>query len=95
MHFFTVRDLRSYQKNIWQTLADTHEVVITNFGKPSVLMLEINEFNMEEVIDSVRQAKAMRALNRLRSAANHNGTAKMTPQQIKEALARTKKECIG
>ena len=45
MNFYSIRDLRSETKNICEKVRQSGEVVITNNGKPSVLMLDISENN--------------------------------------------------
>ena len=41
MNFYSVRDLRTTQKAIWEKLEQDGEVVITNNGKPSALLFDI------------------------------------------------------
>ena len=43
MNFYSVRDLRTESKNVWDNLSMGGEVVITNNGKPSALMIDIPE----------------------------------------------------
>jgi hypothetical protein len=85
MNFYTARDLRTIPKSIWTSLSENGELVITNNGKPTALMLDISENSFEEVIKSVRQAKAMRALNSMRSKAAARGfmSAKEIDAEIK------------
>ncbi len=54
MNFYSIRDLCSETKNICEKVRHNREVVITNNGKPSVLMLDISEDNFEEIIRSIR-----------------------------------------
>ena len=86
MHFYTARDLRTIPKNIWSSLSEDGELIITNNGKPTALMLDISEHSFEEVVKSVRQAKAMRAFNRMRSKAASKGfmSAKEIEAEIRE-----------
>jgi hypothetical protein len=73
MNFFTARDLRTIPKHIWESLANNGEVVITNNGKPTALMLNIGEGNFDETIKAVRQARAMIAFNSMRGKAAKRG----------------------
>lgn len=73
MNFYTARDLRTIPKNIWESLSEDGELIITNNGKPTALMLDITENSFEEVIKAVRQAKAMRAFNNMRGKAAARG----------------------
>ena len=63
MNFYSIRELRNEIKNICEKVLQSSKVVITNKGKPSVLMLDISEDNLYEVVRAIRQAKAMIAFN--------------------------------
>ncbi len=91
MNFYTVRDLRTQPKQIWEKLSEVHELIITNNGKPSALITEIDEENMEDVLSSVRQSMAMRATNKLRLASVINGNAKMTEEEIELEIEQSRK----
>ncbi|MDR1916662.1 MAG: type II toxin-antitoxin system Phd/YefM family antitoxin [Synergistaceae bacterium] len=73
MNFYTARDLRTIPKSIWDNLKTSGEVVITNNGKPTALMLNIADDNFEEITKAVRQAKAMIAFNSMRKKAASRG----------------------
>ena len=73
MNFYSVRDLRTDTKSMWESLSSGDEVVITNNGKPSALMIDIPEGAFDEVVQAVRQAKAMIAFNSMRCKAAENG----------------------
>jgi len=73
MYFYSVRDLRTTPKIIWEQLSEDGEVVITNNGKPMALMLDIAEGNFEETIRAIRQARAMIAFNSMRKKAAAKG----------------------
>jgi len=73
MNFYSMRDLRTETKSMWADLSRGDEVIITNNGKPSALMIEIPEGCFDEVVQAVRQAKAMIALNQMRMKAARNG----------------------
>ena len=92
MNFYTVRDLRTQPREIWKKLSETHELIITNNGKPNALMLEIDDENMEDVLASVRQSMAMRATNKLRLTSLMNGNSRMTAEEIELEIAEVRKE---
>lgn len=64
MNFYTVRDLRTTPKSLWETLSAEGEVVITNNGKPTALLVDIADGSFEETVKAIRQAKAMLASTR-------------------------------
>lgn len=73
MNFYSVRDLRTETKSLWDNLSAGGEVVITNNGKPAALMIDIPADCFDEVVQAVRQAKAMIAFNNMRSKASSRG----------------------
>lgn len=73
MQFYTIRELRTTPKALWERLAQDGEVVITNNGRPSALMINIADGSFEETVRAVRQAKAMIAFNAMRMQAAKQG----------------------
>ena len=87
MNFYSVRDLRT--KSIWDTLISDNEVVITNNGKPSALMINIPEGEFDDVVQAVRQARAMMTLNSMRRKAASHGY--MTDDEINAEISKARK----
>lgn len=73
MYFYSVRDLRTSQKLIWDNLQKDGEAIITNNGKPTAVLLDISDGSFEETLKAVRQAKAMIAFNSMRTNASSEG----------------------
>ncbi|MDR1452695.1 MAG: type II toxin-antitoxin system Phd/YefM family antitoxin [Candidatus Margulisbacteria bacterium] len=90
MNFYTARDLRTIPKSIWGNLAADSEVIITNNGRPTALMLSISETNFDETVKAVRQAKAMIAFNSMRSKAAKRGF--MTDAEINAEIKAGRRE---
>ncbi len=85
MNFYTVRDLRTTPKAIWEDLSSDGEVVITNNGKPTAILFNIVDGSFEETIKAVRQAKAMIAFNSMRAKAAEKGY--MSEEDIEAEIA--------
>lgn len=85
MNFYSIRDLCTDTKSMWEQLSSGDEIVITNNGKPSALMINIPEGSFDEVIQAVRQAKAMIALNSMRRKAAKAG--QLTDEEIEKIIA--------
>lgn len=88
MNFYSVRDLRTDSKSMWADLNSGDEVVLTNNGKPSALIIDIPEGSFDEIVQAVRQAKAMIALNSMRRKAAHEGF--MTDDDIESIIAEAR-----
>ena len=90
MNFYSVRDLRTDSKEMWKELSSGDEVVITNNGKPSAIMLYIPEGTFDETVQAVRQAKAMIAMNNMRKKAAARGY--MSEKEIEAEIREARKE---
>jgi PHD/YefM family antitoxin component YafN of YafNO toxin-antitoxin module len=62
MEFVTVRDFRTSSKTVWEKLEGNGKLVVTNNGKPQALMLEVSDANLEELLETIKQAETLRAL---------------------------------
>ena len=92
MSFFTVRDLRTSPKNVWDTLDKEKEVVITNNGKPSALMIPIADANFDDILATVRQVNAMRIVTRMQRAAAKAGLDRMSLEEINAEIDAARAE---
>ena len=90
MNFYSVRELRTEYKTMWESLQSGDEVVITNNGKPSALMIEIPEGSFDETVQAVRQAKAMLAFNQMRNIASRHGF--MSEEEIEAEITAVRSE---
>ena len=90
MEFLTVRDFRTSPRNVWEKLSQSGEVVITNNGKPTALMLNIEDGELETLSRAVRQAKAMMSINNMRQIAAENGY--MTDDEINAEILAYRQE---
>ena len=88
MNFYSVRDLRTESRSVWADLETGGEAVLTNNGKPSALMIDIPEGSFDEIVQAVRQAKAMIALNSVRRKAAREGY--MSDDNIESLIAEAR-----
>ena len=89
MKFYTIRDLRTTPKALWDNLSNDGEVVITNNGKPTALLFDIADGDLEELLRAVRQAKAMIAFNSMKSKAAKKGY--MSDEEIENEIKKERK----
>ena len=92
MDFYTITDLQTTSKRVWDSLSAQGHVVITNNGKPTALMIDIADNNLEEVLAAVRQAQAMRAMNRLQADSLRRGLDGLTEEDIETEISAARKE---
>ena len=92
MKFISVRDLRISAANIWNTLPQEQEMVITNKGKPIALLTPLSDSNFENTLASIRQAKAINAVKLLQQESIQRGMDTTTMEEIDEEIRRIRKE---
>ena len=92
MKFISVRDFRTSSANIWKTLPQEQEMVITNNGKPVALLTPLRDSNLEETLSAIRRAKAINAAKLIQQQSIKNGTDKMTLEEINHEIEMSRKE---
>jgi prevent-host-death family protein len=85
MKFLSLRDLRN-QPGFLLELAQREDLVLTVNGKPIAVFLGVEEGNLEETVGAVRQARAQRALSRMRRQAAKRRLEKKLPSAIDAAI---------
>ena len=94
MKFISVRDFRTSSANIWQTLPEEQEMVITNNGKPIALLTPISDKTLENTLSSIRKARAINAVKLIQQESAARGLDKTTMEEIDEEIKRIRKESI-
>ena len=93
MDFLSVREFRASSRDIWRKLSQDGKMVITNNGKPTALLLDISNQDIEELLLALRQVRAMRLFNSMRADAQRRGF--LSEQEIEAEIraAREEAEC--
>ena len=89
MEFLSVREFRASSGSIWRKLSEDGKMVITNNGKPTALLLDISNEDLEEMLLTLRQVKAMRLFNRMRADAQRRGFLSEKEIEMEIQAART------
>lgn len=89
MQFLTTSELR--KPEAWHSAHDDKSVV-TNHGKPIVIMLPVTAADFEDTLDLISQVEAMRAMTRIQRTAARNGTSNLTLDEINAEIALSRKE---
>jgi antitoxin (DNA-binding transcriptional repressor) of toxin-antitoxin stability system len=92
MEFVSVRELRAASKAVWGALERDGRVVVTNNGKPTALMVDVDSSTLQDTLDALDQAEGMRLLARMRRAAAESGAATMTPAEIEAEIAAAREQ---
>ena len=82
MEFLSIREFSAYPRKTRETLKRNGKVVLTNNGKPSMLVLDITGRDFENLIDTLNRAEAMRLLEEIQMQATRGGLGSMTTEEI-------------
>ena len=91
MKFISVRDLRTSPKQVWKSLSDEKEMVVTNNGRPIALLTPISDETLEDTVRALRRVRAMSAVQELQLASVRKGTDKLTEEEIEAEIIETRK----
>jgi antitoxin (DNA-binding transcriptional repressor) of toxin-antitoxin stability system len=73
-------------------LAREREVVITNNGKPSALMIPLSGKDFEKTVSAVRRARAKLALDEIQQSSVAASLDKMSLEEINAEIAAARAE---
>ena len=80
MRFVSVRELRGRSADVWRTLADEKDLVVTSNGKPIAVLSATSEEHLEESLHGVRRARA--AVAAIQQASRRAGTDSLSLDEI-------------
>lgn len=91
MKFISFRELRDNPGAVWEELQE-QDLVVTSNGKPVGLLVPISEESLEETLLSLRRARAMAAVSRLRQHAAATGLDALSPEDIQAEIDAARRD---
>ena len=82
MEFLSIREFTTSPRRTRETLKRTGKIVLTNNGKPSMLVFDITGQDFENLIDTLNCAEAMRLFEEIQIQAVRSGLNSMTMEEI-------------
>jgi PHD/YefM family antitoxin component YafN of YafNO toxin-antitoxin module len=95
MEFVPIRDLCASPRKITTQLKRDGRVVITNNGRPTAIMIDVDAANFEETLADLKRLRAKRAMRELQTASVKSGLSKMTMAEIDEEIQAARTERIA
>ena len=92
MEFISIREFTSSPRKTRETLKRNGKLVLTNNGKPSMLVFDITGQDFENIIDTLNRAEAMRLLEEIQTQAARNGLNSITMNEIDNEIAEYRRE---
>jgi hypothetical protein len=95
MEFLSIREFTASPRKTRETLKRSGKIVLTNNGKPSMLVFDIAGQDFENIIDTINRAEAMRLLDEIQMQAVRGGLNNMTMDEIDTEVAASRKKKKG
>ena len=92
MEFLSVREFTAYPRKTRETLKRSGKIVLTNNGKPSMLVFDIAGQDFENLIDTLNRAEAMRLLEEIQIQAVRGGLNSMTTDEINTEIITNRRK---
>jgi hypothetical protein len=87
MEFLSIREFTAFPRKTRETLKRSGKIVLTNNGKPSMLVFDIVGQNFEELINTLNRAEALRLFEEIQMQAVRGGLNTMTMDEINNEVA--------
>jgi len=85
MEFLTKQNMNA---SIWKKLKNNGKVVIVNNNKPTALMLDLTNLDLEKTLKALDSAMTMNIFNSMREEAANRGF--LTDEEIEEEISLAK-----
>ena len=82
MRFISVRDLRLKPGEVWKLTKQEKDLIITSNGRPIAILVGKTEETLEEELDAIQRARALRALGSLQKESVLKGTDQISSAEI-------------
>ncbi|NVM23633.1 MAG: type II toxin-antitoxin system prevent-host-death family antitoxin [Desulfobacterales bacterium] len=92
MKFVSVRDLRLKPGHIWELAKQEKDLIVTANGRPVAILTGVNENTLEEELDAIRRARALKALDSIHKDSVIKGTHRITTNEIQSEIDAVRKE---
>ena len=92
MDFLSIREFTTYPRKTRETLKRNGKIVLTNNGKPSMLVFDITGQDFEVLIDTLNRAEAMRLLEQIQMQAVRGGLNSMTNDEINTEITASRRK---
>lgn len=86
MKFITSRDLRLKPGDAWKLAKKEEDLIITSNGRPVALLTGITEDTLEEELDVIQRARALRALDEIHRDSTLKGTDQISSKEIESEI---------
>ena len=95
MDFVSMREFTASPKKTQKKLAANKELIVTNNGTPTMLVIDITNKDFIKTIDYLRRQEALDILHQIQMESVRNGTDNLSMEEIDAEIAIYRQEKRG
>ena len=92
MQFVSMREFTSSPKKTQERLSASKQLIVTNNGTPSMLVIDIVDQDFLKIIDYIRRYEALEILHKVQLNAAETEASSMSMEEIDAEIAAYRKE---
>jgi hypothetical protein len=92
MEFVSMREFTTTPRDTQKKLTANGELIITNNGKPTMLVIDIENKDFLKMIDYLRRQEALDILHKIQMASVDNGSGEITMEEIDAEISAYRQE---
>lgn len=92
MEFISIRDLRSRSAEVWNSLTEKQDLVVTSNGKPIAVLSAATASTLDATLNALRQARAQLAVVEMQRRAREAGLDKWSLEQVNAEIRAARHE---
>ena len=92
MEFLSVREFSAYPRKTREALKRSGKIILTNNGKPSMLVFDISGQDFEDLLDTLNRAEALHVLEKIQMQSVKAGLDTMTMDEINNEVSAVRKK---
>lgn len=92
MKFINARTLRLKSGEVWKSLKNDGDLIVTSNGKPVAILSDVDEDNLEVQLKALRRARAELAVHMIQQRSSEKGLDRITPEEIEAEIKAVRRK---
>ena len=95
VEFVSLCELRSQSEDVWRSLAQEKDLVVTSNGKPIAILSATTEATLEASLAALRQARAQLAVAAMQQRARETRADRLTLEDVNAEISAARRARSG
>ena len=91
MRFMSAKDLGLSPENIWYSVIQKQDIIVTADGRPIAILTGVDENTFEQELYAIKRARALQALDMIHKESVQKGTYAINEKEIQAEIDSVRK----